>query len=135
MPERRSAAPGTGARLEIGQEVARRRAFVWALDWPGWCRAGKDAGLAVEALLAARPRYALVAARAGLVLPEGSADNVSLVDSVQGGGGTEFGVPSAIVASDRLPVSGDEADRLGNLIEAAWRVFDRVAADASPTLR
>ena len=58
------------ARLDIALEVVPKEAFAWAVDWPGWCRSGKTPDLAREALLAAAPRYALVAKAAGLVLPD-----------------------------------------------------------------
>ena len=42
--------------LDIGLELGQKKNFVWAVDWPGWCRAGKDLDLAIEALTAARGR-------------------------------------------------------------------------------
>jgi hypothetical protein len=122
--------------IETAEEVGAKRAFRWAIDWPGWARGGKDAGLALEALLANAPRYAVVAAEAGLEFADAVvAEDLDLVESVRGGSGTDFGVPSAIVASDRRPVDAAEAARLARLVEAAWTVFDRVAAGAPAELR
>jgi hypothetical protein len=45
-------------KLEIYLEVGRQRTFAGALDWPGWCRSGRDEAGAVTALLEAGPRYA-----------------------------------------------------------------------------
>src|SRR5688500_10831945 len=56
--------------VDIGAEVAPKKTFVWAIDWPGWCRSGKDRDLAIDALVVARARYAKVARRAGLDLPQ-----------------------------------------------------------------
>lgn len=123
------------ARLEIAEEIAPKRAFAWAVEWPGWCRGAKTPILAREALLAAAPRYAEVARSAGLALPEVTDADLLVVDSVDGGSGTEFGVPSAIVAVDRLPTTPAEAERLAALVGAAWTVFDAVAAAAPATLR
>jgi hypothetical protein len=125
----------TRARLDIGEEVAPKKTFVWAIDWPGWCRSGKDRALAVEALIAARGRYAKVARRAGLDLPTVEAEDVRIVESVGGGGGTEFGVPSVITKLDRRRVSKAEAERLAGLVEAAWVTFDRVAERSPAELR
>jgi hypothetical protein len=122
-------------RLEIGEEVAAKKAFAWAVDWPGWCRSGKDAALAREALIAYAPRFAGVAKTAGLELPDVDGGELDIVDSVGGGSGTEFGVPSAIPDSDRRRVSGAEAKRLASIVEASWTVFDRVAATAPAELR
>ena len=40
------------AKLDLGAEVSPKKTFVWAIDWPGWCRSGKDRDLAIEAFLA-----------------------------------------------------------------------------------
>ena len=120
-------------RLGIGVERGTKKAFAWALDWPGWCRSGKDPELAQAALLAATPRYAVVAEAAGLALPDPI--ELEIVETVAGDGGTDFGVPSAITDLDRRPVSAGEAERLAALVEAAWTVFERVAAAAPTELR
>jgi len=121
--------------LEIGEEIRPRKAFVWAIDWPGWCRAGKDRDLAIEALIAARGRYAKVARRAGLDLLTVGADDLRVVDTVEGNGGTDFGVPSVITDADGRPMTAAQAEHLASLVEAAWVSFDRVAEKAPPTLR
>ena len=88
-------------KLDIGEEVGAKKTFVWAIDWPGWCRSGKDRDLAIEALIAARGRYAKVARRAGLELPQVEATDLRVVETTSGGGGTDFGVPSNITKADR----------------------------------
>lgn len=40
----------------VGLEVGSKRVFAWALEWPGWCRAGRTEDLALEALAAYAPR-------------------------------------------------------------------------------
>ncbi|HEU4750396.1 MAG TPA: hypothetical protein VFT54_05000, partial [Acidimicrobiia bacterium] len=55
--------------LEIGEELGPRKSFVWAIEWPGWCRSGRTAEAAREQLVAVRPRYATVASAAGDRLP------------------------------------------------------------------
>ena len=123
-------------RIEIGEETTARKAFVWAVDWPGWCRGGKDATLAREALLAHAECYSVVAMIAGLVLPAPS-DNADLdvVESVPGAASTAVGVPHAITAMDRRPTTLSEAERLASLVEATWTVLDRMTAAAPPELR
>jgi hypothetical protein len=121
--------------LDIGEEVGAKKTFVWAIDWPGWCRSGKDRDHANEALIAARGRYANVARRAGLDLPQVEADDLRVVESVEGGGGTDFGVPSSITKLDRRRVTKAEAERLAGLVEAAWVIFDRVAEKSPAELR
>ena len=122
-------------RIEIGEETGAKKTFVWALDWPGWCRGGKNTALAVEALIEYGPRYEVVARQAGLEFPDVAALELDTVDSVPGGAGTDFGVPSAITDHDRRPTTTADAKRLASLVEAAWIVFDRVAAGAPAELR
>ena len=122
-------------KVDIGEEVSPKKTFVWAIDWPGWCRAGKDRDLAIESFLAAHGRYAKVARRAGLDLPHVEADDIRIVETVGGGGGTEFGVPSSITKLDRCRVTKADAERLAGLVEAAWVIFDRVAQHSPAELR
>ncbi len=122
-------------RLEIAEEVGAKKTFVWAIDWPGWCRGGKSGPLAIEALIDHGPRYARVASIAGEPFGDVSAHALSSIDSVPGGSGTEFGVPSSITDADRRPVSEAEADRLARIVAAAWTVFDDVAMAAPAELR
>jgi hypothetical protein len=121
-------------RVTVVVEAAPKKVFVAALEWPGWARGGKDEALALDAFLAAAPRYAAVAAEAGHRF---EADDIAIdvVERVPGGTGTEFGVPSAIAEADRRPVDAAEAARLAALVEAAWTVLDRIAAAAPEELR
>ncbi len=121
-------------RLEIGVERGTKKAFAWALDWPGWCRSGKDPDLAQAALLAAAPTLR-GRRRGGRPGPPADRIELEVVETVAGDGGTDFGVPSAITDLDRRPVSAGEAERLAALVEAAWTVFERVAAAAPAELR
>ena len=93
------------SNIEVGEEVGAKKAFVWAIDWPGWCRSGKTAELAREALVAYASRYAPVTKIAGLTLPAVDQTDLKVVESVEGGGGTDFGVPSSITKADRQRVS------------------------------
>ncbi len=121
--------------LAIGEEIAPKKVFVWAVEWPGWCRSGRTVEAARENLVAVRPRYSAVAQVAGLRLPLVTIDQLEIVESLKGGAGTEFGVPSAIGADDRRSVTAREARRLAGLVQAAWTIFDRVASEAPAELR
>ena len=122
-------------KVNVGEEIGAKRAFVWAVDWPGWCRAGKTIELAHEALISTAPRYAIVAKEAGLESPAVNLAGLNVVDSGDGGGGTDFGVPSNITDSDRRRVTAAEAERLASIVEAAWTIFEHVAAGAPASLR
>ena len=125
--------------IATAEELGAKKVFRWAVDWPGWCRSGRDGERALEAFVAAAPRYAPVAAAAGLEFPGGTGDatahDLHTVESLAGGGGTDFGVPSSIGELDRLPLTGPEARRLADLVGGAWVVFDRVVAAAPAELR
>ncbi len=125
-------------RVRVGHEVGQKRSFSWAVDWPGWCRAGRDIDAADAALIAAASRYAPVAAgRHSFPGDPGSPRQLELevVETVAGSGATEFGVPYAITDHDRQPVSRADAERLASLVAAAWTVFDRTASAAPAELR
>ena len=122
-------------RVLIAEETGAKKAFAWAIDWPGWARSGKTPELARTALVQYAPRYGIVATTAGLALAGVDDGVVDIVDSVPGGSGTDFGVPSAITDADRRAVAAADAERLADLVAAAWTVFDRVAVAAPASLR
>jgi hypothetical protein len=124
--------PYDPVQIEVTVEAGAKKTFARAIEWPGWFRAGKTEELALEALAGAAARYALVADIAGEPF---APDTYDVVDHVDGGGGTDFGVPSVITDADRRLVSAAEADRLSRLVEAAWTTLDRVAATAPAELR
>ncbi|HSR22617.1 MAG TPA: hypothetical protein VLW53_03635, partial [Candidatus Eisenbacteria bacterium] len=120
----------TGTPLVV--EVGSKRVFACALEWPGWCRSGRSEQQALESLAAYLPRYAVVAREAGLTAPS---DRFEVVERLEGGGDTDFGVPARQAAVDRRPAGAGEARRLAALVEAAWTTFDRVVAGAPAELR
>jgi hypothetical protein len=122
-------------RIDIGEEVGAKKTFVWATEWPGWSRGGKDRELAIEAFLAAAPRYAKVARRADLELEEVRASDLRTITTMRGSAGTDFGIPYEIVDDDRRPVTASEAERLASLVQAAWAELDAVAKRTPATLR
>ncbi len=116
-------------------EIGRRRVFASSLEWPGWCRSGRDEAGALAALAAAGPRYRVVAAAAGLEFPVIGAEDLSVGDRLPGSVTTDFGAPAAIAPSEQEALPSRAGERMVRLLGAAWSVLDRVAADAPPTLR
>ncbi len=133
--ERRVAGRRHDDRVEIATETVVKRVFVWAVDWPGWCRSGRTEPEAIDRLIDACERYNVVIERAGLEPFRVSANDLFVVESVPGDASTDFGMPSVKTELDRRPTSAAEADRLARLVEASWRVFDEVAASAPQELR
>ncbi|HYO41864.1 MAG TPA: hypothetical protein VES19_01590 [Candidatus Limnocylindrales bacterium] len=120
--------------IRVLVETTPKKAFVSALDWPGLSRAGRDEPAAIDALLAAAPRYAEVARAAGMAF--GSDDlAVEVHERRDGDATTAFGVPSIVADADRRPADAREAATLAALVEASWAAFDRIAAAAPEALR
>ena len=119
--------------LEVCVEVAPKKAFASALDWPGWCRAGRDADAALAALADYADRYAEVAKTAGVAFP--NRFSFEVVEQVPGGATTAFGAPEITAAAERLPVTAAAATRIASLATAAWTVFDGVVAESPAELR
>jgi len=120
-------------RLTVALESTGKKVFASALEWPGWSRAGKGPEAAVESLLAYAPRYAPVALAAGLAF--GDSFDADVVEQLEGGSGTEFGIPSRPTAADGRPVNAAEAGRLAAIVASAWATFDAISAAAPAELR
>ncbi len=114
--------------LRVVVEVAPKRAFASALDWPGWSRSAKTPDEAIESLVGYAPRYARVAKRAKVSFrPPATTRGVEIVERQSGGGGTEFGVPSSTARAEAEPLPSRELKRLVALLEASWAAFDAAA--------
>jgi hypothetical protein len=121
----------TDVYLEVGQ----KRVFAGAVDWPGWCRSGKTEDAALEALAAYAPRYAAVAAEAGVRFPKSAATDFRVVERLPGSMTTDFGAPGAVPAVDQAPLEPADERRIARLAEASRTISERVVAAAPPTLR
>ena len=119
--------------LETGP---RRRIFAQALDWIGWCRAGKDEEAALHQLVIAGPRYAPVVARAKLpfTIPP-SFEAFEVVERVMGNATTDFGAPAILLPADQQPLTGADIERLTSLLAACWSTFDDVFLSIPAELR
>jgi hypothetical protein len=122
--------------LAVYVEIGTKRTFAGAVDWPGWCRSGRDEAEAIAALLAYAPRYGKVVKTAKMAHP--SAGEIDVVERLKGGSGTDFGVPSVAPDADERPLKPAELERQSQLWTASWHVFDaawRKATKAGIELR
>ena len=123
--------------LSVYLEAGIHRTFAAALDWPGWCRAGRDEATALAALLRYGPRYARVLrpARLGFQgLEDVSAFEVA--ERLKGNATTDFGAPDLAPSTDTQPLDDKELRRLQAILKACWRAFDSVVDKAKgKTLR
>jgi len=127
-------------RIAVCLEVTPKETFASALDWPGWCRAGRDEGAALTALAGYAGRYAPVAEQAGLSFP--STVDFDVVERVPGGPTTAFAAPECrrpfpqvTAQAERAKVTPGTARRLVGLVSAAWVTFDEIAAASPAELR
>jgi hypothetical protein len=113
-------------------ESGKKRTFAGAIDWPGWCRSGRDESSALQALLDYGPRYAGALDTARLVFhAPGDLSALSVVERLVGNATTDFGAPAVPPASDERPLDRVELGRTQALLEACWRAFDAAGQAAS----
>lgn len=119
------------AAIPVVVEATAKRAFATAVEWPGWCRGGRDEASALDALVAYAPRYARVAERAGVAfaVPKDAA-RFAVVERLPGGAGTDFGAPGVQAALEDAPLEGDERTRLEDLLAACWAELQAAAHGA-----
>ena len=120
---------------DVAIETGSKRSFAAALDWPGWCRAGKDEDSALAALAAYAARYAAVAKKARIAFDPRSAAAFRVVEHLAGTATTDFGAPDSVAKRDTRPLAAPEGTRIAALVNAAWAIFDQVIASAPAELR
>jgi hypothetical protein len=118
-------------RVPVYLEVTRKRTFAGAIEWPGWCRAGKTPEDALDALVVYADRYAAVISRSRLGFEKpSSVEDLDVVERLTGNATTEFGAPGVPPKADSRPLAPAELKRLTTILEASWRAFDRIAGGA-----
>jgi hypothetical protein len=106
-------------------EIGRKRTFAGAIDWPGWCRSGRDEDAALQALFTHGPRYALVLQAARIAFPApATASAFTVIERCAGNANTDVGVPDIAPSSDANPVDAADLHRFETLLTAYWQAFD-----------
>jgi hypothetical protein len=118
-------------RHPVYLELGPKRTFAGALEWPGWCRSGRDEAGALEALASCAGRYAqaLEATGLGFALPT-DASAFEVVERLPGDSTTDFGAPGAVPQYDRPPMDAAELERARILLAACWGALDDALAAA-----
>jgi hypothetical protein len=118
--------------IDVYLEIGKKRTFAGALDWPGWCRIGRDESSALQALVDSGPRYARVLSAAQIPFQApADASMLAVVERLEGNTTTDFGAPDIAPAHDTLPVDDAELRRFQTLLQAYWRAFDAAVQAAS----
>jgi hypothetical protein len=116
-------------------EVGKKRVFACSVDWPGWCRSGKNEQAALEALADYAARYAVVADQAGKRFSARTGEDLDVVERVKGSATTEFGAPGVVPKLDAAPLTAHAAAKAADLVVASWAVLDSVARKSPASLR
>jgi hypothetical protein len=120
--------------LEVGPKG--KKVVAVAPDWPGFSRGAKTGELALERLLSYRPRYAPVAALAGMEATFTAQTDARVVEEYPGTGSTDFwGISFAHSSFDHAVMSSDDLERDLALMQASWTFFDAVRARVSAELQ
>jgi hypothetical protein len=123
--------------IEIYLEVGRKKTIAGAIEWPGWCRVGRNQEDALQALVEYAPRYGRVLSLENLDFqPPAGASLFVIVEQLEGSATTDFGAPDKEPAYDQQPVSDAEHQQFQSILKACWRAFDEAVEQAKgKTLR
>jgi len=118
--------------IKVFVEIGKKRIFVGAVDWPGWCRSGRDEKTALQALIDYGPRYAQVLHNKEIefqVPPDAS--DLIVTERHAGNATTDFGAPAIMLDADREPTDRIEFERLQKILQACWQAFDSAVQRAA----
>ncbi len=119
-------------QIDVYLELGKKRVFAGVVDWPGWCRNGRDEASALQALLAYGPRYAQVLQNTTLDFQAPADLSVfTVVERLEGSTTTDFGAPDAVLGDDSRSVETEDLRRFQALLEACWQAFDAAAEKAA----
>jgi hypothetical protein len=111
--------------IEVYLEIGEKRTFACALDWPGWCRIGRDENAALQALVDSGQRYARILKAAHIPFHATSDSSaLSVVERLTGNTTTDFGAPDIAPSRDTQPIADADLKRFQQLLRAYWAAFD-----------
>jgi hypothetical protein len=123
-------------RVQLETGPKGKKVVAVAPDWPGLARGDKTEDAAIECLLSYCPRYAGVAALAGMGGTFAVRPDAVVVERYPGTGSTDFwGISFAFSSFDRQSMSSEELERELTLMRACWAFFDDVRRCVSAELQ
>lgn len=111
--------------INVYVEIGKKKTFASAVDWPGWCRSGRDEKLALSTLIDYGPRYARVLHNQGVDFkaPE-DVSTLVVTERLEGDTTTDFGAPAMMSHADSLPMDQMELGVVRTILMACWCAFD-----------
>ena len=112
-------------------ETGTKKIFVGAIDWPGWCRSGRDEHLALQSLFDYRSRYKKVLRHAGIQfqVPADLSD-FTVIERHLGSTTTDFGAPAVILDADKKEMNRADLEDSQKILVACWQAFDGAVQSA-----
>jgi len=118
--------------IKVFVEIGAKKTFAGAVDWPGWCRSGRDEKTALQALIDYGPRYAQVLQNRDFNFQSPADGSIFIVaERLDGNATTDFGAPAMILDADRTAIGPNELERFEALLRVCWQAFDQSVRGAS----
>ncbi len=87
--------------IDVYLEIGKKRTFAGAMEWPGWCRSGRDEPSALDALVQYGPRYAAVLGTAGIAFrAPADMSGLAVIERLEGDTTTDFSAPGIAPSAD-----------------------------------
>ncbi|TFG47802.1 MAG: hypothetical protein E4H33_05265 [Anaerolineales bacterium] len=116
---------------QIYLETGQKKTFAGAMDWPGWCRSGKDENGALAALMDYRTRYQKILKMCNFSFePPSDLSELVVVERWKGNATTDFGSPFIILKFDQKPTDPLVYERWRKILAACWQAFDQTRINA-----
>jgi hypothetical protein len=117
--------------VQVYLEIGKKRTWAGALEWPGWCRSGRDEASALQALLDYAPRYARVLRGTQLAFePPADVSAFVVAERLAGTATSDFGAPDIAPVADRQPFNEADLPRFQALLQACWAALDEAVKAA-----
>lgn len=117
--------------MKVYLEAGEKKVIACAIDWPGWCRVGRDEASALQNLFNYVSRYAGVLRAADIAfISPANVTAFKVIERLKGDSATDFGVPAIVPNCDAKSITAKELPRLQALLKAYWQAFDDVAQSA-----
>jgi len=126
----------TALRVMLEAGPKGKKVVAVAPDWPGLSRGAKTGEAAIERLREYLPRYAPIAALAGMAAEFAPIATIEVVEEYPGTGSSDFwGISFAYSSIDRREMSREELERQLALMQGSWTFFDEVRSRVSVQMR